>query len=266
MTSIVSWVGVDQRQPSSLYIASDSRITWDGGDPWDHGRKCFASAVRPHIFGYWSDVLFPALSLPTIMQRIDEGFLGNDRPEIGQNAYESLRSLWATYPKRQKRSFGILHGFRVHEGMDSKFRLTVSTYDAAKDKWAYAETQMPGSSSLLQIHGSGGTSIRLASAQWETSKAAGTSRAAFSAFTEALRTGADPLSGGGPQLVGLYRKGPGKTFGTVIQNRRFFAGTPVSRDSPWNDNVEWRNELFERVSGETAKRVDGAQVHADRER
>lgn len=264
MTSIVSWVGVDQRRPASIYIASDSRITWDGGDPWDHGRKCFASAVRPHIFGYWSDVLFPALSLPTIMQRIDEGFFGDDRPEIGQSAYESLRSLWATYPQRQKRSFGILHAFRVHESMESEFRLTVSTYDAAKNMWAYEEAEMPGSSSLLQIHGSGGASIRHASAQWEKSNAAGTSRAAFSAFAEALKAGTDPLSGGGPQLVGLYRKGPGRTFGTVFEKRRFFAGAPVARDSAWNDDVEWRNELFERVSGVTARRVDVAQVHSDR--
>lgn len=264
MTSIVSWVGVDQRQPSSLYIASDSRITWDGGDPWDHGRKCFASAVRPHIFGYWSDVLFPALSLPAIMQRIDEGFFGDDRPEIGRSVYESLRALWASYPQHQRRSFGVLHGFRVREGMESDFTLTVTTYDAPTDRWAFGEAGIPDSSSLLQVQGSGGASVRHASAHWERSNSAGTSRAAFSAFTEALRAGTDPLSGGGPQLVGLYRKGPGRTFGTVFDRRRFFAGAPVARDSAWNDNVEWRNELFERVSGETAKRVDGAQVHSDR--
>lgn len=28
MTTIVAWAGVDQRKVSSIYIASDSRITW----------------------------------------------------------------------------------------------------------------------------------------------------------------------------------------------------------------------------------------------
>jgi hypothetical protein len=70
------------------------------------------------------------------------------------------------------------------------------------------------------------------------------------------------LSGGGPQLVGLYRKGPGRTFGTVFGGKRYFAGAPVARDAASSDTVEWRNELFERVDGVTARRLDGAQPHA----
>ena len=198
------------------------------------------------------------------MQRIDEGFLGDDRAEIGRSAYESIRTLWASYPQRQRRSFGILHGFRVSDGMASDFRLNVTTYDGSTDAWNFEETSMPDSSSLLLVQGSGGASIRSASTQWERSHAARTSRAVFGAFTEALGAGADPLSGGGPQLVGLYRKGPGRTFGTVFDKRRFFAGAPVARDADWNEEVEWRNELFERVSGETARRIDGAQVHSNR--
>lgn len=262
MTSIVAWVGVDQRKPASLYIASDSRITWDQRDRWDHGRKAFASAVRPHIFGYWSDVLFPALALPTVIQQIDDGFLGEDRGDAGQAAYERMRALWATYPHAHRRSFGILHGFRTGEGMASEFRLAVTFFDAATDRWSFDPVALPSRSAFLQIQGSGGTSVRQAQARWEASDAAGTSRAAFSAFTDALRAAEDPLSGGGPQLVGLYRKGSGRTFGTVFGGKRYFAGAPVARDAAWSDTVEWRNELFERVDGVTARRLDGAQLHA----
>jgi hypothetical protein len=264
VTSIVSWVGVDQRRPASLYIASDSRITWSGGDPWDHGRKCFASNIRPHIFGYWSDVLFPALALPTLIQRTEEGFFGEDAPEIGQKVYEAIRNLWATYPTQQRRSFGILHGFRVGEGMASDFTLAVTQYNAAAQHWTFETITVPDTSAILRVHGSGSGSIRRATMQWEESNAAGTSRAAFSAFAEALRGDDDPMSGGGPQLVGLYRKGAGRTFGTVFAERRYYAGMPIARNSTWNDTVEWRNELFERVDGKTSKRVAGAQVHADR--
>lgn len=264
MTSIASWVGIDQRRPSSLYIASDSRITWGSKTPWDHGRKTFASSARPHIFGYWNDVLFPALALPSVIQRIDDGFFGGEDSEFGQAVYETIRALWSTYPPEHRNSFGILHGHRIGEGMACEFILNVIAYDSSGDAWTFRRIDLPETSSFLRIEGSGGKIVRQTHQVWESSDASGTSRAAFSAFTEALRSGQDPLSGGGPQLVGLYRKDPGRTFGTVFGGKRYFAGALVSSDRLWDDRVEWRNELFERVDGATTRRVPGAQVHADR--
>jgi hypothetical protein len=47
MTTLISWVGVDNRGAASLYFASDSRISWPGAEIWDHGRKLFACRRYP---------------------------------------------------------------------------------------------------------------------------------------------------------------------------------------------------------------------------
>jgi len=65
MTSLVAWVGVD-RKPGSLYLASDSRLTWTvrkGEAPvrkWDSGPKVFASRQTADIFRYWGFTEFPS--------------------------------------------------------------------------------------------------------------------------------------------------------------------------------------------------------------
>jgi hypothetical protein len=59
MTTIVTWAAVDTHGVSSIYIASDSRISWGATTVWDSGRKTFASQDCPFVFGYWGDVLFP---------------------------------------------------------------------------------------------------------------------------------------------------------------------------------------------------------------
>ena len=57
MTTLISWVGIDQRRPTSLYLASDSRISWGSQHHrWDVGRKLFSCKVSADIFGYCGDV------------------------------------------------------------------------------------------------------------------------------------------------------------------------------------------------------------------
>lgn len=65
MTAFLSWVGVDHRGPASLYLASDSRISWTDNEvrSWDRGRKVFACSRTPDVLGYVGDVLFPSLVL-----------------------------------------------------------------------------------------------------------------------------------------------------------------------------------------------------------
>jgi len=116
MTSIVVWAGVDTHGPSSLYVASDSRISWGKDDSWDQGRKVFSSASNPHIFGYWGDVIFPALAIPTIIDRIDRGVLNSRDGAWHTEIQQAIRLLWSNYPKGQRKDFGIVHGLRVGEG------------------------------------------------------------------------------------------------------------------------------------------------------
>ena len=61
MTTLISWVGADQRGPASIRLAADSRISWSlsGSEQkkWDFGKKLFASHSGPEIVGYCGDVL-----------------------------------------------------------------------------------------------------------------------------------------------------------------------------------------------------------------
>ena len=77
MTMLVSWVGVDPHGPTSMYIAADSRISWDAANTFDFAKKVFASKKYPEIFGYAGDVLFPSIVLGQIVELIDAGILLN---------------------------------------------------------------------------------------------------------------------------------------------------------------------------------------------
>ena len=82
MTSLISWIGVDSRAPSSIYLASDSRITWGNKGTWDNARKVFGSTNYPELLGYCGDVLFPSQALGQLIDLIDLGlFDDNDTPE-----------------------------------------------------------------------------------------------------------------------------------------------------------------------------------------
>src|ERR1700684_3781041 len=120
MTSLAAWIGVDSRGPSSFYMTSESRISWPTGGSWDYGRKLFAAAASPDIFGYCGDVLFPSLVLGDVVTLMDSGlvFAKNDGP-IARN--EKLRLLLSTsfssYPPEERQSFTILHAARDNERM-----------------------------------------------------------------------------------------------------------------------------------------------------
>jgi hypothetical protein len=263
MTSIAAWAAVDSRGASSVYIASDSRITWKTDESWDQGRKVFASNASPHIFGYLGDVLFPALAIPTILNRIDH----SPPPTAGGgrtvDLEQAFRILWQDFPASQRRDLGILHAHRVGDGLSSQFMIDVLAYDAQREAWTSSDVPMPERSSFLRIEGSGARTVREASALWQASSSAGTSRAVFSAFCEAIATGGDPRSGGAPQLVGLYRQGPGRQFGMIYHGQRYLDGSRLAGTEVPVD-LEWRNELFERVDVVTKRRLSVAQRHTPR--
>jgi hypothetical protein len=73
MTLLVSWVGVDTHGPSSVYIASDSQISWGTLAKFNFGRKVFAFSKWPDILGYCGDVLFPSIALNQIVELADAG-------------------------------------------------------------------------------------------------------------------------------------------------------------------------------------------------
>jgi hypothetical protein len=74
MTLVVSWIGIDSRKISSLYIASDSRISWGNQAKFDSGQKVFGCKNHPIIIGYCGDVLFPSIVINQLIDLADQGF------------------------------------------------------------------------------------------------------------------------------------------------------------------------------------------------
>lgn len=279
MTSFIAWTGLDSRGPSSIYFASDSRLTgplkYDAATGktleawrWDFGRKLFASQRYPDIWGYVGDVLFPSQILGQITELVDTGILfqENDTPEA------KLEKLMRYFTDASKHypfmpTVQILYASRLdlnsRSSLKSTFRLFHITWE--RDKWNVERIGMPlreEKSGKLIVLGSGSQYINSSISQWQNSPHKDTSRSFFAAFCDGLETTKDANTGGSPQLVGIHRKGCGKYFGVVYQGQTCFLGLPITR--PLNPGqIEWFDDLFQVTSGKTKKRLEGAQAHSD---
>jgi hypothetical protein len=264
MTSFVAWIAVDNRAPSSVYFASESRLSADKLH-WDFGRKLFASHVSPDIFGYVGDALFPSQILGQIIDLIDSGVLFTASDDIERKLDKMkffLNQVAGKYPFLDK--VCIYYCSRLDREGRSSLHSTFRMYRLwwADNKWQSERIGMPTKSGAIIADGSGRAEIKSAIDIWQQSPHKETSRSFFSAFCDALEKAEDPYSGGAPQLVGIHRKGNAKYFGGVHKNKRFFLGLPVS-DPESPNNINWFNDIFEIADGETKKRRPDAQKHHD---
>jgi hypothetical protein len=264
MTSFIAWVAVDERAPSAVYFASESRLSTDTWH-WDFGRKLFASQTYPDIFGYVGDVLFPSQILGQVIDLIDAGLLFTPEDNVDQKldkikfflyqvagGYTNLAGVYIYYCSR------------LDKGGKSSLRSTFRIYRlySRNNQWLSERIGMPMKSGPIVIDGSGKEQIVNAIKEWGQSPHKDTSRSMFSAFCDAIEFAKDARSGGAPQLVGVHRKGPAKYFGIVHKNRRYFLGLPVA--NPENPNrINWFNDIFEITDGKTKKRQIGVQRHQD---
>lgn len=265
MTTLIAWVGADQRGPASIRLAADSRISWNllNGSvdkTWDFGKKLFASHNGPDIVGYCGDVLFPTQTLGQIFELIDRGvfFRTDTTPEERLRLIvEALERSAAHYPQSETREFTLLYGTRTSEGMPGKFTLYKVDFAGGKNLYKQ-EIPIPQKSGILAMLGSGGNQFKKHLDRWEKSDVGGTSRAVFSSFADFLKSGDDLKSGGSPQLTGLFRTGPARAFGMIWKECRFLGGMELG-DSEANSKVEWYNEQFEICDPRTLKRCAIAQ-------
>ncbi|MEL7658292.1 MAG: hypothetical protein AAGU75_20550, partial [Bacillota bacterium] len=275
-TSFITWVGIDERAVSSVYFASDSRLSLSYKDPntgktinnwlWDHGRKLFACQNFPDIFGYVGDVLFPSQILSELVDLIDTGviFGTEDHPDKRMEKIISfLEEAAIGYPFMD--NVRIYYCSRVdinnRSSNRSWFRLFRLTFQ--NDKWNPDPIGISKEKSgELIIDGSGRSNIQASLQKWKKSPQGNTSRSIFSAFCDGLETTTDPLSGGPPQLVGIHRKGMGQYFGVVYQKKSFFLGLPI-KNAIKPEKIQWFDDLFQVADGKTKRRMVGAQVHED---
>jgi hypothetical protein len=265
MTSLAVSLSIDARGPSALYIITDSRITWQtAGKRWDSGQKAFASRRTPDIFGFCGNAYFPPVILNQMLEQINSGLLfapDDSAAERHDRVKEVLRIAVQKQTAAPITPFTIYHGARDGEFMLSRFRVWKTDYSAATDKWYDSEHNLDESKSYLaRIDGSGRNAIESRGADWLETDARDTSRSAVWSFCDALASGNDPFSGGAPQLVGIWRKGPAQNFGIIWQGQRYLAGLEVTPGNGLN-NLQWFNELFERCDGDTGMRLKDAQPH-----
>ncbi len=261
MTSFAAWVGVDSRGPSSFYFASDSRITWPGSaSVWDSGRKVFASHVHPDIFGYAGDVLFPSIVLGQALDLADTGLLFGQAATVSERQDKLVgfvEESFDVYPPTARGPFIIAHCSRFGSGVSAQFQLRTTSW-SWEGGWKLETHPIPEHSDLALCFGSGRDAINSFVLSWKKSEAGGTSRAIFSAFCDSLQSRTDPLSGGAPQLVGIYRTGAARAFGVITDKGPFLFGSKLTGVID-PGAVEWRNSLFERCDGSSLAPLPGAQ-------
>ena len=247
MTSLVSWIGADSRGPASVYIATDSRISWDATQHWDKGRKVFACRHQPEIFGYVGDVLFPTLVIGQVVNAIDEGLIlqSSDTPQQKADKIgAAIEKAFFGMPTTQQNDFKIIYVTRQNEKMEASFHAFAISWNKTTS-WSTEIIETPSTSDTIVIWGSGATSIGRWKDRWNQSSQKDTSRAVFSCLCDSIQDGADPRSGGSPQLVGIYRIGAGRLFGVVSDDTTHLFGLQIAGSTLNASTVEWRNRFFE---------------------
>ncbi len=274
MTLLVAWAAVDTHGTSSVYIASDSRISWGSKATFDRGRKVFAFRNHPDILGYCGDVLFPSLALNQIVELADAGLLFDKDFDGGkkfQAIVDKLNDLAREYPQFHTGFDGnkltVIHGSREATGATKGSGGNFSCRSISWKKgvgWTGSNVPMPMHSGVLFALGSGSVAFSENLQRYHAGPTAGTSRAVFHCICDTLASAADPTIGGPPQLVGIIRKpdSVAVNYGILYQGQRTFLGTHFDNLRNF-DSVEWRNENFERCDGKAGKRLSNAQPQPD---
>ncbi len=274
VTALTAWVSYDSRRPAGAYIATDSRIAFTRGGVWDEAQKAFASSRYPDVFGYVGDVLFPALFLSRHLAALDaEALVPVGSPlDVRQAVLASaLDAALDTYPRTHQFPFTIVHLGREGNGREAYYALHVlSLSHTGLDQRVLTSLDTSGVLELGSavarslndpyLDGAGEVDVSRALETWNRSPHAHTSRAVFSAHCDALRSPSMETVGGPPQLVGLYRVGPGRHFGVHADGTPSLFGS-LHHGAITLPHVEFRNDLFERVDAH-GQLLQGAKRHS----
>lgn len=274
MTSLLVWFASDVKTsagsfvPASVYIASDSRVTWDDGrTAWDRGKKVFTSATSPEIFGYCGDTRFAALVISQVVGAIDAGYLfhPDDSAQTKLLKVEQMIGMaWDTFPHEHLVcETSIIHVTREGCNVASRFWMQEHVLPKSLKPLAMRSsvaTMAPlGEWSRAWLaRGTGGAHVLDSIDTWNRRYAdRHTSRSVFKAFCEAIGSGHDKFSGGPPQLASLFRIGAGRPHGVIWGNKRYFEGLPTVAQTS-KTGVQWRNNSFEIVDSKTKSLAPGA--------
>ena len=270
MTLIVSWVATDDKPEgkkiSSVYFCADSRISWTAyGKVYDMGKKVYACKDYPEIFCFCGDVDFPTGTLQSLIAEIDNGLLFDANSPFDQKKAmiaDFVRQSLQQYPKDVLRqTFKIYYASCI----GNSFYMAKFAYDG--NDYLVEDVDLPAQSTKVFSDGSGKELFETlwGEADRDCVNEQNTSRNVYNCFShtidEASKYPKDRnlcMVGGAPQLVGLYRKSGTKLFGIVKNGERYIQGRRVDFN-PCLNNIEWRNDNFERVNPQTMELLNGAQ-------
>jgi hypothetical protein len=214
--------------------------------------------LRAFLFGYCGEAFFPSHILGQVAEHIDADLLQGSDPDDSVHRIASVVSeMVRDRPAAVSGDFEVILAQRSGDGMSSTFHLHTCRFSRSTAPEIIRHV-LPSQSDVIGRWGSGAKAFRDHEARWSKSDVGGTSRAVFSAFSDSIAAGTDPLTGPPPQLVGLYRTGSGHPFGLIWEGRRYYYATEVTGDIETR-SVQWHNSLFEICDPRTLERVVGAQ-------
>ncbi|MFC2974552.1 hypothetical protein ACFOJE_20360 [Azotobacter bryophylli] len=259
MTTLISWITYDQNKQSSLYIASDSRLSWSSQVTWDSGRKVYCSSKYPDILGYCGDVTFCSQITSQVMTYIDSCEVFEVEPSPHQRfqlIYNLIKRSFGAYPtKCALDEFSIIYATRIKKYSFAAFEIK---WSKAKG-WESNELKIPNQTGIITASGSGGGIYKNRYRNnFERSDISGYSRSYYSCLYHHVISGDDPLTGGPIQLAGIFNTKAAIHHGVLMGGARYIYGMEVDETQNMNC-VRWINENFENCDGQALVRHANAQ-------
>lgn len=159
------------------------------------------------------------------------------------------------YPLQKRSDTTILHGVRLK---DATFHLI--KYDIYGNALNMDDVKFPDRSGVVVSAGSGKKDFdKKLELYGKNDNNHNTCRLMYHVLTEAIDKTKQKNVGGAPQIIGLYRQKNAIEFGIIKNDQKFFHGFQYQDESIVINNLEWRNDNFERVDPATKKLKVGAQ-------
>jgi hypothetical protein len=254
MTAVISWSTFCGHGTASLYLATDSRRSLqypDGtlGFDRDDFQKTFASPTTPDIFAVCGKVGRLNSLVPRLFTAASE-----DRDAVGGTAAGD---------EFTQRLVGRISDAALYDGLIlfHGYRFGVNDFGLNRVQFGripgFKKIPITPKNGLLYRDGSGEEMVRRAQLNDLETDGRGFSRWYWQSFVLSLNPSTDKSCGGAPQLVGLFQKGAGVSFGIRFNGRTYVNGSSVVGVRIFHV----RDELFQRVTPE-GNLFENAQPHA----
>jgi hypothetical protein len=275
MTTLIAWAAIDQNVATAVYVASDSRLTWDDLSRWDSGRKIFASEKHPEILGYTGDALFCSQVLGQVISFIDT-CAPMEKLKTHEEKFAKVRALleraFSTYPQNFcLPKFSVFYLTRIgrewgactfewclSRGWSFTKVHAIPVTARAVREGGINDTERANALIFVSA-GSGGAKFRAfySASEW-AKKLPLLSRGIFGAFCDFISSGIDSKTGGYAQLSCLYASKGAQKIGYAEGAGRYLYGIELD-STDLEERVRWVNRTFENCEPRSGELRPGAQ-------